>query len=96
MEGAASDSLEVSQKDSSLCALSPAKNPRSEEGAVERRNFLGALTAASIGVLLESSLAQLARAQNSKQIDTQATPPISFETSQVQVSGNRLVHSRKG
>ena len=48
---------------------------------MERRNFLGALTAASIGVLSESSLTHLAR------VGVQPNP-IPFETSKVQVSGN--------
>src|SRR5580698_5649415 len=36
---------------------------------MERRGFLGALTAASLGTVLESSLTGLARAQNAAQAD---------------------------
>ena len=35
---------------------------------MERRNFLGALTAASLGVALEGSFTELARAQNGEQV----------------------------
>ena len=34
---------------------------------MERRNFLGALTAASLGIALEGSLTEFARAQNTAQ-----------------------------
>ena len=63
---------------------------------MERRNFLCALTAASIGALFESSLTQLARAENNARAGARPTPPISFETSQVQVSGNTIFVRRYG
>jgi hypothetical protein len=37
---------------------------------MERRKFLGALTAASVGLTLEGSFPELARAQNNPQADT--------------------------
>jgi haloacetate dehalogenase len=81
---------EANQKPGLLSSLSPAKSPLSEEEGMERRNFIGALTSASIGVMFESSLTQLARAENNERIDAQATPPNSFKTSQIQVSGNTI------
>jgi haloacetate dehalogenase len=96
MEVASSNGIEVNQKGVLLSALSPAKRPWSEEETMERRSFLGALTAASIGVLFESSLAQLARAANNARAGAPPTPPIPFETSQVQVSGNTIFVRRYG
>jgi haloacetate dehalogenase len=96
MEVATSNGIEVNQKAALLSALSPAKSPWSEEEAMERRNFLGALTTASIGVLFESSLTQLGRAENNALAGAQPTPPIHFETSQVQVSGNTIFVRRYG
>src|SRR5580658_8525435 len=63
---------------------------------MERRNFLGTFTAASIGVLSESVLTQPARAENNAQAGAQPTHPIPFETSQVQVSGNTIFVRRYG
>jgi haloacetate dehalogenase len=63
---------------------------------MERRNFLGTFTAASIGVLSESVLTQPARAENNAQAGAQPTHPIPFETSQVQVSGNTIFMRRYG
>jgi haloacetate dehalogenase len=96
MEVATSNGVEVNQKAALSSALSLAKSPWSEEEAMERRNFLGALTAASIGVLFESSLTQLARAENNARAGARPNPPISFETSQVQVSGNTIFVRRYG
>jgi haloacetate dehalogenase len=63
-----------------------------EEQAMERRTFLGGLTAASFGVMLENSFAESARAQ------TGASPAgkDSFKTSQVEVSGNTIFVRRYG
>jgi haloacetate dehalogenase len=96
MEVATSNGMEINQQAALLSALSPAKSPRSEEEAMERRNFLGALTAASIGVLFESPLTQVARAENTARAGAQPTPPTPFETSQVQVSGNTIFVRRYG
>jgi haloacetate dehalogenase len=97
MEVATSNGIDVNQKAASLSAFSPAKSPWSEEEAMERRNFLGALTAASIGVVLfESSLTRLAREENNAPAGAQPTPPIPFETSEVQVSGNTIFVRRYG
>jgi haloacetate dehalogenase len=96
MEVATSNGIEVNQEAALLSALSPAKSPWSEKEAVQRRNFLGALTAASIGVLFESSLTQLAQAENNARAGAQPTPPIPFEASQVQVSGNTIFVRRYG
>src|SRR5690348_11206034 len=64
--------------------------------AMERRKFLGGLTAASLGVLLEGSLTELARAQNPTQTGASSTGQDSFETSLVQVSGNTIFVRRYG
>jgi haloacetate dehalogenase len=96
MEVPTSNGTGVNQRAALLASLFPAKNLRSEEEAMERRNFLGALTAASIDILFESSLTQLARAENNERIGGLPTHPISFETSRVQVSGNTIFVRRYG
>jgi haloacetate dehalogenase len=96
MEVPNSNAMEANQKIALLSGLPPAKSPRSEGEAMERRNFLGALTAASIGVLFESSFSQLARAEENARPGTQTNPAISFETTQVQVSGNTIFVRRYG
>jgi haloacetate dehalogenase len=96
MEVATSNGIEVNQKAALSSAISLTTSPWSEEEAMERRNFLGALTAASIGVLFESSLTQLARAENNAQAGARPIPPTPFETSQVQVSGNTIFVRRYG
>jgi haloacetate dehalogenase len=96
MEVGTSNGIEVNQKAALLSAFSAAKSPWSEVEAMERRNFLGALTAASFGVLLESSLTQLARGEDKARPSAQPTPPIPFETSQVRVSGNTNFVRRYG
>ena len=63
---------------------------------MERRNFLGALTAASIGVLCENSIPRVARAENNTRPGGGANSSIPFETSQVQVSGNTIFVRRYG
>jgi hypothetical protein len=59
---------------------------------MDRRKFLGAVTASSLAVLLEGSLAQLARAQ-SDAAGTGAAGPIPYETAQVEVSGKHHIHT---
>jgi len=60
--------------------------------AAHRRSFLGAMTAASFGVLLESAFAEPARARTGATLFGQH----SFETSQVAVSGNAIFVRRYG
>jgi len=79
-----------------LSAVPSANSPWSEEEAMERRNFLGAFTAASIGVLFESSRARLAQAENGAQAGAPTTPEVPFQTSQVQISGNTIFLRRYG
>ena len=66
------------------------------EIALERRAFLGTLTTASLGVVLNASFPQQARSQ----IEAQAAPKVAgqrpFETSKVQVSGNTVFIRRYG
>jgi haloacetate dehalogenase len=95
MEAATAWAIGVNQRADSSAALSPAKITGKEEDRMERRNFLGALSAASIGVLFESSLTRSAGAEDSPQ-GAQATPPIPAETSQVQLSGNTIFVRRYG
>jgi haloacetate dehalogenase len=57
---------------------------------MERRNFLGALTTASLGVLLEGPLTELAHAQSPAPGGTGLRGQAPFETSQVEVSGNTI------
>src|SRR5215471_13322228 len=62
------------------------------EEAIHRRSFLGAMTAASFGVLFESAFAESARARTGATLTGQH----SFETSQVAVSGNAIFVRRYG
>src|SRR5277367_3311886 len=59
---------------------------------MERRTFLGGLTAASFGAMLENSFTDPARAQTGAGSARQD----SFETSQVEVSGNTIFVRRYG
>jgi haloacetate dehalogenase len=59
---------------------------------MERRTFLGGLTAASFGVMLENSFSDPAQAQTGVSLGRQD----SFETSQVEVSGNTIFVRRYG
>jgi haloacetate dehalogenase len=59
---------------------------------MERRLFLGGLTAASLGVLMDGSFNGLAVAQNTQSVTGQNH----FETSQVEVSGNTIFVRRYG
>jgi len=73
-----------------------ATRSRSEEEILERRSFLGALAGASLGVLSEGIFTDFARAQNTAQAGASSTSQISFETSQVRVSGNTIFLLRYG
>src|SRR5271155_4461270 len=77
-------------------ALSPEKGHWNEEEAMERRNFLGSLTTASLGVALEGSFAKFAHAQSAAQGGASWVGQAAFETSQVQVSGNTIFVRRYG
>src|SRR6266436_7766183 len=72
-----------------------ATRSRSEEEMLERRSFLGALAGASLGVLSEGIFTELARAQNAEQAGATLADQISFETSQVEVSGNNMIFLRR-
>src|ERR1700735_2017707 len=74
---------------------SPARD-RGEEEAMERRNFLGALTTGSLGILLEGSLTEFAHAESRAQGGTGSAGQDSFQTSQVEVSGNTIFVRRYG
>jgi hypothetical protein len=62
----------------------------SEEEMLERRSFLGALAGASLGVLSEDTFTEFARAQNRAQAGAILADQVSFETYQVEVSGNTI------
>jgi haloacetate dehalogenase len=63
---------------------------------MERRSFLGGLTAASIGVLLDPPFAEPVLARNSARTGGNMADQGSFETSQVEVSGNTIFARRYG
>jgi haloacetate dehalogenase len=63
---------------------------------MERRKFLGALTAASLGMLLERSLTELAHAQSTAVGGTSLADQAPFKTSEVEVSGNTIFVRRYG
>src|SRR5580658_6348284 len=73
-----------------------ATRSRSEEEMLERRNFLCALAGASLGVLPESIFTDFAGAQNTAQAGGISADQVSFETSQVEVSGNTIFLRRYG
>src|SRR6202789_4317788 len=70
-----------------------ATRPSNDEEAMERRTFLGAVTSASLGALVEGSFSESARAQNAAQA---AVAPSAYRTSQVEVSGNTIFVRRYG
>jgi haloacetate dehalogenase len=63
---------------------------------MERRIFLGALTGASLGALVEGVLTEPARAQNPTERSSRSSLQFSFETSEVKVSGNTIFVRRYG
>src|SRR5271156_274833 len=63
---------------------------------MERRNFLGALTGASPGILMESSLTEFAQAQSTGQDAIRLAAQAPAETSKVEVSGNTIFVRRYG
>jgi haloacetate dehalogenase len=96
MEVAASNGIEFNEKGALLSVLSPAKGDWNEEEAMERRHFLGALTAASLGILLEGALTEFADAESTAQGGTSWGGQAPFESSQVEVSGNTIFVRRYG
>jgi haloacetate dehalogenase len=63
---------------------------------LERRSFLGALAGASLGVLSEGIFTEFASAQNTALTGAPPANQISFEISQVEVSGNTIFLRRYG
>ena len=63
---------------------------------MERRMFLGTLTAASLGALSQGSIAEIARAQNNAQAGAHPAGQTPFEPAQVEVSGNTIFIRRYG
>jgi haloacetate dehalogenase len=73
-----------------------ATRSRNEEEMLERRNFLNALASVSLGVLSEGIFTESSEAQNSAQAGATLADQISFETAQVEVSGNTVFLRRYG
>jgi haloacetate dehalogenase len=69
---------------------------RNEENTVERRNFLGTLTAASLGAWSQGSFSEFRRTVAPTQASAASVDHGSFETSQVEVSGNTIFIRRYG
>jgi haloacetate dehalogenase len=63
---------------------------------MERRSFLGGLTVTSFGVLLENAFGEPARAPHSSQTGAMMAGQDSFDTLQVEVSGNTIFVRRCG
>jgi haloacetate dehalogenase len=63
---------------------------------MERRTFLETLTAASLGILLDDSVPQLARSQTDAQAGSNVTNKIPFETLEVKVPGSTIFVRRYG
>ncbi len=68
----------------------------SEKEMLERRSFLSALAGASLGALSEGIFSEFSRAQDTAQADATSADQISFETSQLEVSGNTIFLRRYG
>jgi haloacetate dehalogenase len=88
-----------------ICAESSSRPPASflaakkhwnAEEIVERRMFLESLTAASLGVLAEGAFGDAGRIQNDPEAGARSAGQGSFETSQVEVSGNTIFLRRYG
>jgi haloacetate dehalogenase len=67
-----------------------------EEEMLERRSFLSALASASLGVLSEGIFTEFASAQTTARTGATSAEQISFETSHVEVSGNKVFVRRYG
>jgi haloacetate dehalogenase len=63
---------------------------------MERRMFLETLTGASLGVFADGTLAGVARAKNNERASVASAGQSSFETAQVEVSGNPIFIRRYG
>jgi haloacetate dehalogenase len=96
MEISTSNGIDVNNKGALLTVLSPERGHRNEEEAMERRNFLGALTAASLGMLWDGSLNDIAHAESTALGGTSLRGQAPFETSQVEVLGNTIFVRRYG
>jgi haloacetate dehalogenase len=96
MQFTSTSPTEVNQKAALLSDLATASSDWNEKGTgeetMERRKFLAGLTTASLGVLLEHSFTQAARAQTG----VGSTGQDSVETSLVEVPGNTIFVRRYG
>jgi hypothetical protein len=87
MEVATADDIEAGHRDTFLFAPSSCKRHFEDEETMERRTFLNAVTGVSLGLLWDLASRELAWAQNAAQA---AAGPGTFETSQVEISGNTV------
>lgn len=69
---------------------------KSDQEKMERRMFLGAMTGTSLGALLEGSFSEAAWPQRDVRTIANSGQQIPFETSHVEVSGNRTFLRRYG
>jgi pimeloyl-ACP methyl ester carboxylesterase len=93
MEVATADDIEAGHRDTFLFAPSSCKRHFEDEETMERRTFLNAVTGVSLGLLWDLASRELAWAQNAAQA---AAGPATFETSQVEISGNTVFVRRYG
>ena len=93
MEVATADDIEAGHRDTFLFAPSSCKRHFEDEETMERRTFLNAVTGVSLGFLWDLASRELAWAQNAAQA---AAGPGTFETSQVEISGNTVFVRRYG
>jgi haloacetate dehalogenase len=96
MDVATSSGIAVNENRALVPVPSPAKDRWNEQEEMERRNFLGALTGASLGMLLEGSLTDFAHAQSAEQDGKGLAGEASAKTSRVEVSGNPIFVRRYG
>jgi haloacetate dehalogenase len=96
MEVATSNGIEANEKATLLSVPSPAKDRWNEGAGMERRNFLGALTRASLGILMEGSLTEFANAQGTAQGGANLAGQAPTKISKVEVLGNTIFVRRYG
>jgi haloacetate dehalogenase len=93
MEGNASPGMGFSRAEYGRSAPLQAKCTSTTEEGMQRRNFLGAVTGASLGLLLDRRFNELARAQDGAAGGRGQGP---FEASEIEVSGNTIFLRRYG
>jgi len=95
MNGSTSDGTATARAVASVPSFLRPQTPRRKEQEVERRNFLGSISAAALATVLEGPLNDLAVAQDSRGA-AGASDRYAFEASHVEVAGNRIYVRRYG